>query len=71
MPVRSVDECYDRLRRAGWSVGETVSATLWIVTGTNGENRVHAEWPTQSEARWRACEQAEAVGMLAKARELP
>jgi hypothetical protein len=63
-----VDECFDRLRRAGWTVGETASATLWIVTGTNGENRIRAEGQTQAEA-WRlACQQAHALGMLAPAR---
>jgi hypothetical protein len=35
------------------------------VTGANGENRLYAEGATQSEAWWRACEQAAAVGMLA------
>jgi hypothetical protein len=32
----TVDECLDRLRRAGWSIGEAGSATRWIVTGTRG-----------------------------------
>jgi hypothetical protein len=41
----------------------------WLVSGANSENRIHAEGQTQSEAWWRACQQAEAVGMLALARE--
>lgn len=55
-----VDECRDRLHRAGWSIGETAigpdQAMVWLITGTNGENRI--------EARGRS--QAEAVGMLAR-----
>jgi hypothetical protein len=38
----------------------------WVVTGTNGENRVEARGATQAEAWHRACEQAAAVGMLAR-----
>jgi hypothetical protein len=61
----TVDESLDRLRRAGWSVGEAGSATRWVVTGTNGENMIQAEGCTQAEAWWLACQQARAVGMLA------
>ena len=60
----SVDESFDRLRRAGWSVGEIPTAGEWVVSGTNGENVMEARGPTQTEAWWRACEQARAVGML-------
>jgi hypothetical protein len=38
----TVDDCFDRLRRAGWSVGETAYGTVWLVSGTNGENRIQA-----------------------------
>jgi hypothetical protein len=65
----TVDESYDRLHRAGWSVGDVGTATTWIVTGTNGENAIRAEGQTRAEAYWRACQQAEAVGMLARPRE--
>ncbi|MGH7169929.1 MAG: hypothetical protein ACRELG_06605 [Gemmataceae bacterium] len=51
----SVDESFARLHRAGWSIGETGGAGVWHVTGTNGENVIHAEGRTQ----------AGAVGMLA------
>jgi hypothetical protein len=61
----SVEESRDCLRRAGWSVGEIASATRWMVTGTNGDNLLHAESSTQGEAWNRACEQARALGMLA------
>jgi len=60
----SVDECFERLHRAGWSVGEVATAGEWIVSGTNGENLLDARGRTQAEASWRACEQARAVGML-------
>jgi hypothetical protein len=53
----AVNECRDRLRRAGWSVGETGWTTTWLVTGSNGENRVHAEGQTQAEAWCRASKQ--------------
>jgi hypothetical protein len=64
-----VDESRDRLHAAGWSVGEIATTTLWVVTGSNGENLLHAEGFSQAEAWHRACEQAAAVGMLAAARE--
>jgi hypothetical protein len=38
------------MRRTGWNVGETGSAMLWLIAGTDGENRVGA---SQSEACWR------------------
>lgn len=60
-----VDESFARLHRAGWSTGETGSAGVWLVTGTNGENDIRAEGHTQAEAWYRATLQAEAVGMLA------
>ena len=62
----SVDESFDRLHRAGWSIGETGGVTGWFVTGCNGENRIHAEGRTQAEAWYRATLQAEAVDMLAR-----
>jgi hypothetical protein len=46
----AVDECLDRLRRAGWSVGEAGSATRWQVSDNNGENAIFAEGRTQAEA---------------------
>jgi hypothetical protein len=64
----SVDESRDRLHRAGWSVGEVATAAGWLATGSNGENALNARARTQAEAWWRACEQARAVGMLAKVR---
>jgi hypothetical protein len=60
-----VDESLDRLRRAGWSVGDYGTATRWVVSGSNGENLICAEAAARAEAWWRACEQAAAVGMLA------
>ena len=60
----SVDESFERLHRAGWSVGEVATTSEWIVTGTNGENVIEARCRSQTEAWWRGCEQARAVGML-------
>ncbi len=68
----SVDESLDRLRRAGWSVGDTAfgseHAQVWLVTGNYGENVFHARGGTQGEAWWNACVQARALGMLAPPR---
>ena len=64
----TVDESFARLHRAGWSVGDvrvlTVAGPSWLVSGTNGENEVRARGATQAEAWHRACQQAEAAGML-------
>jgi hypothetical protein len=60
----SVDESAARLHQAGWSIGETGTDRVWIVTGSNGENRIHAAGKCQSEAWYKATLQAEAVGML-------
>jgi hypothetical protein len=69
-----VDECRDRLHRAGWSIGETAIGPdftlVWCVTGTNGENRIEARGRSQAEAWYRATLQAEAVGMLAKRKDM-
>jgi hypothetical protein len=65
LPFSSVDESSERLRGAGWSVGETAGSAVWIITGTNGENVIQAEGRTQAGAWYRATLQAEAVGMLA------
>jgi hypothetical protein len=63
------DEAWDRLHRAGWSVGDVVAGETWIVSGGHGgENRIHATGRTQAEAWTRACEQAPALGMLAPPR---
>jgi hypothetical protein len=66
----SVDESFGRLQRAGWTAGDlavhTAGGPRWLVTGTSGENRVEARGATQAEAWHRACEQAAAVGMLAR-----
>ena len=65
------DESAGRLRRAGWTIAEAVFAgpateTLWFVRGVNGENLIQAHGSTRDRALWMACEQAAAVGMLAR-----
>jgi hypothetical protein len=65
----TVEESFVRLHVAGWTVGETATATRWLVCGVNGENAINAVGRSQAEAWWRACEQAAAVGMLGPARE--
>ena len=66
----TIDESFARLHRAGWSVGDVrilaAEGLAWLVTGTNGENAVSARGQTQAEAWHRACEQAEATGMLGR-----
>jgi hypothetical protein len=66
-PYPAVDESAERLKRAGWSVGEVATAAGWLVCGCNGENVIEARGSTQAEAWHRACEQAAAVGMLRSA----
>jgi hypothetical protein len=64
----SSDESFGRLQRAGWSVGEVrLTDGAWLVSGSNGENRIAARGRSQAEAWWKACEQAVAVGMLGRA----
>jgi hypothetical protein len=48
--------------------GAGLAGAVWLVTGTNGGNRIEARGETQAEAWHRAAEQAEAVGMLARDR---
>ena len=64
-----VDESAVRLKRSGWSMGDVRTSTGWLVSGTNGENVIEARAATQAEAWHQACLQAEAVGMLGRARE--
>jgi hypothetical protein len=46
------DECFSRLHRAGWSVGEasflTPTGEVWQVSGSNGENLLRAWGATQA-----------------------
>jgi hypothetical protein len=69
-----VDECCDRLRRAGWSFGwcsvAAPEGVRSLVDGHNGENALRADRPTLAEALRLACGQARAVGMLAPPREV-
>lgn len=66
-PFPSSDEFFIRLHRAGWSVGETQMLTAaglrGLVTGSNGENLIHAEGQTADEAWHLAVQQAPACGM--------
>jgi hypothetical protein len=68
-----VDDCCDRLRRAGWSFGWCSVAgpqgERILVDGTNGENALGVEAATLAEALRLACGQARAVGMPAPAAE--
>ena len=65
----SIDESFDRLRRAGWSVGDVADGSGWPVCGSNGENLLEARGRTQTVAGWRACEPARALGTLAGAED--
>ena len=58
-----IDVALQRLKAAGWTVGEVASSGRWYVTGGNGENVINASADTQAEA-WRiALEQGLAIGM--------
>jgi hypothetical protein len=63
------EESLARLRRSGWSLGETaffteVGGVVYQVDGSNGENKILVRGATAREAWWRAIEAAAAVGML-------
>jgi hypothetical protein len=64
----SSDESFFLLHAAGWSVGDvllwTEAGSLWVVSGTNGENRIVTRAAGQAEAWYRAVEQALSLGML-------
>jgi hypothetical protein len=66
--VPTTDESFARLHRAGWSIGDAAFAgpagTVWLVTGTNGENLIRAEGPTRAAAWWAAFEQVVAGGTI-------
>jgi hypothetical protein len=68
----SSDELHARLKAAGWTVGYAGTVgpdgPHWQVSGHNGENQIRASGRTLAEAYWRACQQAEAVGMLRRAK---
>ena len=61
------DAAFSRLHVAGWTVGDVAvhgeSGLVWIVSGSNGENRIEARGATQDEAWRNAVLQAEAVGV--------
>jgi len=60
------EQIYNRLHRAGWSIGEVKHGSQYLVTGTKSENRIHASGDFRVDA-WRlALEQAKAVGMAGK-----
>jgi hypothetical protein len=44
------DYAFSRLHSAGWTVGDVAvhgeSGSVWLVTGTNGENRIEARGAT-------------------------
>src|SRR5262245_8789029 len=69
----AVDESFALLHAAGWSVGDvgvlTPSGPRWLVTGTNGENALHAEGVSQADAWAHAVEQAGPWGCWAARHE--
>ncbi|MFL5242664.1 MAG: hypothetical protein ACJ8FY_11205 [Gemmataceae bacterium] len=44
----------------------TTAQATWIVSGANGENVIHAEGKTETDAWQRAFEQAESLGMMGR-----
>jgi hypothetical protein len=65
LPIQPIpiDVAFQRLKAAGWTVGEVASLSRWHVTGANGENQINASAGSQAEA-WRiALEQATAEGI--------
>jgi len=60
-----VDESSDRLRRAGWSVGDIGTASRWLVCGSNGANLLEAWGRTQAEA-WRGARRCFLLAVLCR-----
>jgi hypothetical protein len=44
----TVDDSFERLHRAGWSVGDVATSEGWCVNGTKGENRLEVFALTQA-----------------------
>jgi hypothetical protein len=65
----AIAEMMARLKRSGWSIGDiafpATSGLVYVVSGSNGENKIHATGRTCAEAWGRAVEQAAEAGMLA------
>jgi hypothetical protein len=56
MKYPSIDESFDRLHQAGWSIGDAAfgaKLTVWQVSGTNGENVLVAYGFSRGEANSR------------------
>jgi hypothetical protein len=65
--VSASDTYFIRLHHACWSIGSVTTAQgTWIVSGANGENVIHAEGKTETDAWQRAFEQAESLGMMGR-----
>jgi hypothetical protein len=67
--AEDITEAFDRLKRAGWSIGEAARLSrdgglVWLVSGRNGENVIRAEGASQAAAWREAVGQARAVGMI-------
>lgn len=64
------DDAVDQLHRAGWNIGSAAftdragEGLAWIVSGSNGENRIRAEGATAAEAWAAALQQAGSLGMV-------
>jgi hypothetical protein len=62
----TLDASADRLKRAGWSAGDTAAhgpgGIVWIVFAHRGEQRIDGRGATQAEAWHRACLRAEGLG---------
>ena len=63
-PETLSDAAARRLHAAGWTIGEVATQCRWLVTGSNGENVIHAVSVSQAAAWQLALEQAACVGML-------
>jgi hypothetical protein len=64
----AVDASADRLKRVGWSVGDTAvhgpDGITWVVFAHRGEQTVEGRGATRAEAWHRACLRAEQVGPI-------
>jgi hypothetical protein len=62
--IADLEMAVDSAARRGLESQEVATTGCWLVSGTNGENRIHAVGESQAAAWQLATQQAAAVGML-------
>jgi hypothetical protein len=53
--LAAIEELRERLRRAGWLLGEACEGSLWQVNGRKGKSRLVVTGQTRAQAWYNAC----------------